>query len=57
LFEAHAGRVLYGTDYPNIPYPYLRERTGIERLGLSPATFDAVMRGNAARLIARASGS
>jgi predicted TIM-barrel fold metal-dependent hydrolase len=51
LFEAHPDRVLYGTDYPNIPHPYLSERAGIERLGLSPATLAAVLHGNAARLI------
>jgi uncharacterized protein len=52
--EAHAERVLYGTDFPNIPYAYSSERRGIERLGLSQAALDAIFHGNAERLIARA---
>jgi len=57
LIEGHAERVLYGTDFPNIPYPYSNEREGIEHLGLSPAALHAILRGNAARLIARAGAS
>jgi predicted TIM-barrel fold metal-dependent hydrolase len=53
-FEAHAQRVLYGTDFPNIPHPYSSERKGIELLGLSQAARDAIFHDNAARLIARA---
>lgn len=52
--EAHADRVLYGTDFPNVPYPYESESLGIATLDLSPAVAHAVMHGNAARLIARA---
>jgi len=54
LIEAHAARILYGTDFPNIPYPYDRERAGIERLGLPAEALEAILRGNAARLIANA---
>jgi len=54
--EAHAERVLYGTDFPNIPYAYPREREGIERLGLSERALHAILHANAARLIARATG-
>jgi predicted TIM-barrel fold metal-dependent hydrolase len=55
--EAHADRVVYGTDFPNIPYPYQREREGLERLGLSERARHAIFHANAARLIARATGA
>ncbi len=48
---AHADRVLYGTDYPNIPYEYGRERAGVASLGLPEDALDAVMRGNASHLL------
>jgi predicted TIM-barrel fold metal-dependent hydrolase len=51
---AHADRVLYGTDYPNIPYAYERERSGIESLGLPEAVLRAVLHGNAARVLEEA---
>jgi len=50
--ERHADRVLYGTDFPIIPHGYASEAHGIGALGLSPGTVQAVMHGNAARLIA-----
>lgn len=53
--ETHADRVLYGTDFPIVPYEYASESHGIARLGLSLATLGAVMHGNAARLIAEGS--
>jgi predicted TIM-barrel fold metal-dependent hydrolase len=46
-----AARILYGTDFPNTPYPYRRERDGLEALGLEPAALDAILRGNAAHLL------
>jgi predicted TIM-barrel fold metal-dependent hydrolase len=55
--EAHADRVVYGTDFPNIPYPYSREREGLERLGLSEDARQAIFHANAARLIARATAA
>jgi predicted TIM-barrel fold metal-dependent hydrolase len=54
---AHADRVLYGTDYPNIPYEYGRERAGIEALDLPPDVLAAVLHGNAARLLSEAEGA
>jgi hypothetical protein len=51
---AHPDRVLYGTDFPNIPYPYERERNGIAALGLPAEVERAVMHGNAARLLREA---
>jgi uncharacterized protein len=48
---AHAERVLYGTDFPNIPYPYEEERVGLEALDLPAAALDAILGGNARRLL------
>ena len=47
-------RVLYGTDYPNVPHRYSSEREGLERLGLSAAAMRAILHDNAERIIARA---
>jgi hypothetical protein len=54
LVERHADRVLYGTDFPNVPHPYAEERKGIEQLGLSAAALRSIFHDNAARLIADA---
>ncbi|MFJ4682402.1 amidohydrolase family protein [Streptomyces sp. NPDC091377] len=43
-------RVLLGSDYPNIPYPYVHQLTALERLGLGDAWLRAVCHDNAARL-------
>ena len=45
-------RILSGTDFPNVPYPYESERNGLTALGLEPSALDSILRGNAARLIA-----
>ncbi|WP_433699354.1 amidohydrolase family protein [Nocardiopsis sp. CA-288880] len=44
------GRVLLGTDFPNIPYPYAEQLHALTRLGLGPDWLRAVLHGNAARL-------
>jgi len=49
-FEAAHGMILYGSDFPNIPYPYARERESIEALGLSAPARRAIFRENALRL-------
>ena len=51
--ERASGSIVYGTDFPNIPYAYDRERRGIEALGLSIAARAAIFSGNARRLHAR----
>ncbi len=56
LLRAHADRVLYGTDFPNVPYPYESERRGLQELRLGPRAERAIMRENAARLLGRAIG-
>jgi predicted TIM-barrel fold metal-dependent hydrolase len=55
--EAAHRMILYGSDYPNIPYPYAREREGIEALGLSEAAAQAILRENALRLSPAFAGS
>lgn len=44
-------KVLLGTDFPNIPYPYLRQVEGLEQLGFGDDWLRAVLWGNAARLL------
>ncbi|GAB2718388.1 amidohydrolase family protein [Kitasatospora kifunensis] len=43
-------RILLGTDYPNIPYPYLHALDSLARLDLGDAWLRAVCYQNAARL-------
>ncbi|MGD0704976.1 MAG: amidohydrolase family protein [Trebonia sp.] len=45
-------RVLLGTDFPNIPYPYADALAALERTGLGADWLRAVCRDNAARLFA-----
>jgi len=37
-----AGKILLGSDFPNIPYPYARQIRGLARLGLGDAWLRAV---------------
>jgi predicted TIM-barrel fold metal-dependent hydrolase len=46
-------RVLLGTDFPNIPYPYPDALESLERAGLGDDWLRAVCRDNAARLFGR----
>jgi cytosine/adenosine deaminase-related metal-dependent hydrolase len=48
-------RVLLGTDFPNIPYPYVHQLHALERLGLGDAWLRAVCYENGARLFGVAS--
>lgn len=43
-------RVLLGTDFPNIPYPYVHQLHALERLGLGDDWLRAVCHDNSARL-------
>ncbi|MFG2969719.1 amidohydrolase family protein [Streptomyces sp. NPDC048288] len=43
-------RILLGSDFPNIPYPYLHQLQALERLDLGPEWLRAVCHDNAARL-------
>ncbi len=48
--EAASGSIVYGSDYPNIPYPYEAERAAIGALGLSPWALSQIWTRNARRL-------
>jgi predicted TIM-barrel fold metal-dependent hydrolase len=37
-----AGKILLGSDFPNIPYPYARQIAGLARLGFGDAWLRAV---------------
>jgi len=52
-----AHRLLFGTDFPNLPYPWARERDWLMDLGLPEATLEAILRENAHRLVAGSAGS
>ncbi|MFI1533942.1 amidohydrolase family protein [Streptomyces anandii] len=43
-------RILLGSDFPNIPYPYADQLTALERLGLGDDWLRAVCHDNGARL-------
>ena len=44
------GKVLLGTDFPSIPYPYAHQLAALHRLGLGEEWLRAVLWGNGARL-------
>ena len=46
-----AGKVLLGSDFPNIPHPYPEALEALERTGLGTAWVRAVCHDNAARLL------
>ena len=46
-----ADRILLGSDFPNIPYPYLHQLHALARLDLGPAWLRAVCHDNATRLL------
>lgn len=48
-----AGRVLLGSDYPNIPHPYAHQLDSLRRLGLGEEWLRAVCWGNAAGMMER----
>lgn len=46
----HHTRIMYGTDFPILPYEYDRERRVLQSLELPADVEDAILYGNAARL-------
>jgi uncharacterized protein len=50
LFPRFAGRCLYGSDFPNLPYAWDRELAVIAATPMSEADRQALLWGNAARL-------
>jgi predicted TIM-barrel fold metal-dependent hydrolase len=51
VFQELAGRVMYGSDVPNLPHAYRREYEGLLRRDLSEAAFEALFRGAAERFL------
>ena len=51
IFEAFAGRIMYGSDFPNIPHPYQAECDGLLARDLSESATTAVFRGAADRFL------
>jgi predicted TIM-barrel fold metal-dependent hydrolase len=47
VFERFAGRIMYGSDYPNIPYPYVDERRTLLGRELSDPAATALFGGAA----------
>jgi hypothetical protein len=52
LIERHADRILFGSDFPNIPYAWDRELKRVLALGLSNVALDAILWKNATALFA-----
>jgi predicted TIM-barrel fold metal-dependent hydrolase len=50
LLGRRPGRILYGSDFPNLPYEWTRELRVIEGLGLAAGAKAALLGGTAARL-------
>jgi predicted TIM-barrel fold metal-dependent hydrolase len=50
------GKVLLGSDFPTIPYPYAHQLEGLERLGMGEDWLRDVCWNNGSRLFGRASG-
>lgn len=50
IIRRNPRRILYGTDFPNLPYDWTRELAVVRSLGLAPADEALVLGGNAARL-------
>lgn len=51
IFEDLAGRVLYGSDYPNVPHAYRREYEGLVNRDLSATAADALFHDAAIRFL------
>jgi hypothetical protein len=45
------GKILLGSDFPNIPHPYLHQLQALARLGLGAPWLRAVCHHNAAALL------
>jgi predicted TIM-barrel fold metal-dependent hydrolase len=50
MLRRRPDRILYGTDFPNLPYEWDRELRAVRRLGLPPSDEALVLSGNARRL-------
>ncbi len=50
LIEKWSDRILFGSDYPNIPYPYREAVDAITRLSISEEVKNGILRDNAKKL-------
>jgi predicted TIM-barrel fold metal-dependent hydrolase len=48
----HADRILFGSDFPNLPYPYEAEREDLWARGLPPSVYQRIFHDNARQLFA-----
>jgi predicted TIM-barrel fold metal-dependent hydrolase len=54
LVRARPERIVYGTDFPNLPYAWDREVLALARAGLPDEALERVLSGSASELFARA---
>jgi predicted TIM-barrel fold metal-dependent hydrolase len=57
LVGRNPGRILYGTDFPNLPYDWETERRALETLPLDVAAREALFGGTAARVFGIGAGA
>jgi uncharacterized protein len=50
ILRRHPDRILYGTDFPNVPYEWDRELKALRAMALPPADEAKILGGNALRL-------
>jgi len=50
IVRSHADRILYGSDFPNLPFAWDRELGVLAGAGLEPEALGAILGGTAARL-------
>lgn len=50
ILRRHPGRILYGTDFPNLPYEWDRELVALRKLGLPKDDEEKILAKNALRL-------
>lgn len=51
VVRRHASRILYGSDFPNIPYEWDTELKVLRALGLGEVELEGILSGNAKRLL------
>ncbi len=51
MFEALAGQIIYGSDYPNLPHTYRQEYAGLLNRDLSAGAKQSLFRGAAERFL------
>jgi uncharacterized protein len=54
--ERYASRILFGSDFPNLPYDYEEERRGLLALNLSREAYEQIFYHNATTLLASVPG-